>query len=196
MSKNTGKPIVLEDLPILSIRNIRMVFTLNTLRVQEAIVQIKKKNIFDGTSYAVGEFKIIMSGESEGPQLNIIYDYRDENVNYTVQMCSVPSNLRIGVVYYFICPATGKKCKKLYLYQKYFVSRMAIPGVLYRIQTESKHMRQALIVDRKISKCLQMALSQQKPYFKPTYAGFDTKYRQKVQRACMLLKQYQDTRIN
>jgi len=51
------------------------------------------------------------------------------------------SNLGKGLVWFFICPATRKRCRKLYGINDRFLSRHAFPSAMYRSQAESKRDR-------------------------------------------------------
>ena len=57
------------------------------------------------------------------------------------QLTSIPSNLGKGVVWYFICPFTWKRCRKLYLLDERFMHRSALPSEMYECQTQSKKWR-------------------------------------------------------
>jgi hypothetical protein len=64
-----------------------------------------------------------------------------EQVNQTVQIVRVRSNLGKGYNWYFICGRTGKRCKHLYsAYNcKYYFSKHAYNGQLYHyLQTVTK----------------------------------------------------------
>ena len=73
--------------------------------------------------------------------IQIDYSIRDKPISYHVRLTSLPSNLRKGRVWYFICPTTGKRCRTLYGIGHYFLSRHACPDAMYRSQTESKSER-------------------------------------------------------
>lgn len=67
------------------------------------------------------------------------YTYnKEEEISYKVKLVSVPSNLGKGKVWYFLCPITGERCKKLYGVGKYFLHRKAYPKAMYECQTYSK----------------------------------------------------------
>lgn len=57
-----------------------------------------------------------------------------------IKLVAIPSNLHNGNTYFFICPITQKKCRKLYLYGNRFVSRYAIPN-LYEKCNRSRYVR-------------------------------------------------------
>ncbi len=87
----------------------------------------------------------------------------------------MPSNLGKGLIWYFLCPQTNKRCRKLYLIGGYFLHRTAFKGCMYKTQTKSKECRQldkTLGVYFRIDN-LYSQLSQK--HFKKTYAGKPTK---------------------
>jgi|CXWL01.1.fsa_nt_gi hypothetical protein len=61
-------------------------------------------------------------------------------VNYRVQLERIPAHFG-GYNWYFICPATGKRCRTLYGIGGLFLSRFAYPSAMYSTQTESKRYR-------------------------------------------------------
>ena len=66
------------------------------------------------------------------------YRYNNEPRNYRVPLIAVPSNLGIGQVLFFVCPATGRHCRKLHQVGGWFLHRTAFKGCLYQKQTYSK----------------------------------------------------------
>lgn len=56
----------------------------------------------------------------------------------TIQLEKRRSNLGRGDVWYFICPVSGRLCRKLYGFNGRFLSRHAFPEAMYRSQTEPK----------------------------------------------------------
>lgn len=79
---------------------------------------------------------------TEEPYIQLSYNSNDEPVKYKVYLTSVPSNLGIGKLWYFICPHTCKRCRKLYGAGKYFLHREAYPNAMYESQTLSKYGRE------------------------------------------------------
>ncbi|MEO8650146.1 MAG: hypothetical protein ABI539_13355 [Acidobacteriota bacterium] len=68
-------------------------------------------------------------------------DTSARSIEYCVKLESRISNLGKGLVWYFICPATGMRCRTLYGIGDYFLSRAAYPTAMYSGQTESKRYR-------------------------------------------------------
>lgn len=90
----------------------------------------------------IGCISIQVNTQSERPYLELDYRCNEAPINYKVQLVSAPANLGKGVVWYFICPRTGKRCRKLYLADTYFLHREAFGGCMYEKQTRSKKWRQ------------------------------------------------------
>jgi len=78
------------------------------------------------------------------PFLEFNYSYNDTPVHYQVALETIPSNLGKGVVWFFICPRTGTRCRKLHLVGGYFYHRSAFKGCLYEKQKHSHKTRNLL----------------------------------------------------
>jgi len=108
---------------------------------------------------------------------HIIFDYscNGEPKKYKVNLVSKVSNLGKGVIWFFVCPSTGKLCRKLYLNSGYFLHRTAFSSLMYSKQIESKKYRDldkvfgAYFVRDEVYKELY------KKYFKTHYKGKPTK---------------------
>ncbi len=76
-------------------------------------------------------------------QTHIIFAYTANGtpIKYKVDLINLPSNLGKGKVWYFVCPSTGKHCRKLYLRNGYFLHRTAHENLMYECQLESKRNR-------------------------------------------------------
>ena len=117
---------------------------------------------------------------SNGLEAHFIYKVNDENREYIIPIVSVPSNLSKGIVYYFLCPRSGKKCRKLFLYNGWFMHREAIPNGMYWSQTHSKRWREIgklFAMDAKRERAYE---AMYKPYYKKTYNGKITKKHQRT----------------
>jgi hypothetical protein len=74
--------------------------------------------------------------------IRLYYTYGGtENIDYKVKLVTVPSNIGNGEIIYFLCPHTGKRCRKLYCIGKEFLHRTAYKGVMYESQILSKDAR-------------------------------------------------------
>lgn len=122
-----------------------------------------------------GSISIKVNTHSEQPYIELDYEYRDEPRNYKVSLVSMPSNIGNGLIWYFLCPQTNKRCRKLYSIGGYFLHREAFNGCMYETQTQSKKYRQ---LDKTLgvyfrTDDLYSQLYQK--HFKKTYAGKPTK---------------------
>lgn len=122
-----------------------------------------------------GSISIQVNTHSEQPYIVLDYKYRNEPRNSKVYLTSTPSNLNRGKIWYFICPQTNKRCRKLYSIGGYFLHREAFKGCMYETQTQSKKYRQ---LDKTIGayfKSDKLYSELYKKNFKKTYAGKPTK---------------------
>lgn len=99
------------------------------------------------------------------------WDYEGEHRKVTVSLCSEPSNLGKGQVWYFLCPYTGRKCRTLFLNGKVIASRYAFCHV-YSYQNESR-------INRLLSSFGKND-SPERKYGKKTYKGKVPPYGKRV----------------
>jgi len=122
-----------------------------------------------------GSISIQVNTQSEHPFIELDYQYKDEPRKYKVYLTSTPSNLNRGEIWYFICPQTNKRCRKLYSIGGYFLHREAFNGCMYETQTQSKKYRQ---MDKTLGayfKTDKLYSELYKKHFKKAYAGKPTK---------------------
>lgn len=88
--------------------------------------------------------KITVSSLINGnPCIVLSYNYNNEAKEYRVQLEAKNSNLGTGMHWYFICPVTKGRCRKLYLVNDLFLHRDAFKNIAcYKSQTESKPWRE------------------------------------------------------
>ena len=107
----------------------------------------------------------------------IIFDYKcnGEPKRYKVHIISKASNLGKGNILFFVCPSTGKLCRKLYLHNGYFLHRTAFSNLMYSKQIESKKFRD---LGKVFGACFipdEVYSELYKKYFKSHYNGKPTK---------------------
>lgn len=122
-----------------------------------------------------GSISIRVNMESDTPFVDLDYRFNDKPRQYRVFLQSAPSNLGKGEMWFFECPETGKRCRKLYSVDGYFRHREAFRGCLYGSQTRSKKWRDmerlyGAYFDRE-----RLYEQLYKKHFKKTYAGKPTK---------------------
>ena len=112
--------------------------------------------------------------------ITLDYTQDGESINYNINIISIPSNLGKGRILYFVCPNTGKRCRKLYHNSKYFLHREAFNYLYYEKQIESKKTRELhSIFDRAFLKD-EVYEEQYKKHFKTHYNGKITKRYKKI----------------
>lgn len=116
------------------------------------ISDLKKWGYFEPNHYKSGVLSWSRNGEvhskisiaismGDSPYMELDYTCNDEPRKYKVYFETVPSNLGKGEIYYFLCPFTKLRCRKLYLIGGYFCHRSKAPNGLYDTQVRSKHYR-------------------------------------------------------
>lgn len=121
-----------------------------------------------------GRINIIVNNTNQNPYIELDYFYNKIPRNYRVNLVSIPSNIGVGKVWYFLCPFTSKRCRILYCMNGYFYHRKAFTGCLYESQTHSKKARSQLkLFEQYYNDHLYEELY--KKHFKKTYAGKPTK---------------------
>lgn len=122
-----------------------------------------------------GSISIQVNTHSDQPYIELAYKYRDEPRKYKVYLTSTHSNLNKGEIWYFICPHTKKRCRKLYSIGGYFLHREAFNGCMYETQTQSKKYRQLNKTLGAYFKSDNLYSELYKKNFKKSYAGKPTK---------------------
>lgn len=122
-----------------------------------------------------GSISISVNTHNEQLYVELDYKYKDEPRKYKVYLVSIPSNLIKGKIWYFICPQTKKRCRKLYSIGGYFLHREAFNGCMYESQTQSKNYRQLDKTLGAFFKSDNLYSELYKKHFKKWYAGKPTK---------------------
>ena len=138
--------------------------------------QIKSGSItWSRNGRQTGSISIKVNTKSKQPYIELNYKHKDEPRKYKVFLTSTRSNLDLGEIWYFVCPQTKKRCRKLYLIDGYFLHREAFSGCMYETQTRSKKCRQMDKTLRAYFKSDNLYSELYKKNFKKTYAGKPTK---------------------
>ncbi len=148
---------------------------------QVTITGLRKLGYLRPNSIVRGSYSWTRGGEPSGwitvtskiPEryIELDYNYGDKPIKYLVKFESIPAHLG-GNNWYFICPATEKRCRTLYLIGEMFLSRFAYPSAMYSNQTESKSSREIF----KAFRCLDLQQEYlRKRHARTTYKGKLTK---------------------
>jgi hypothetical protein len=124
---------------------------------------------------------ILVNINQDGNYIDLDYMANGDPIKYRISLTSLPSNLGNGIVWYFVCPETGKRCRKLYLIGTRFLHREAFEGGMYSGQTQSKRWRHfdALI------RFLNADEPFNRKYAKKYYKGRPTKSYLRLLRRCV-----------
>lgn len=139
-----------------------------------------------------GSVSISVDMDTE-PFMQLSYKSNGEPVDYKVKLVSVPSNLGKGQVWYFLCPHTGKLCRKLFAVGKFFLHRKAFPNAMYEKQTYSSKNRQLCKVFEKAFSSERVYEQLMSKYFKTHYAGKPTKRYLKLMKQLEYSRQFNQT---
>jgi hypothetical protein len=122
-----------------------------------------------------GEITFRVDTRFEPYQMTLEYNFKKELRCYSVSIAKLPSNLGKGEVLFFVCPKTGRLCRKLFSIGGYFYHRNAFKGAMYESQTQSKKMR--FFEKRFGALCDKDQIYKQvfKKHLKKTYRGKPTK---------------------
>lgn len=169
MPKNYTFPTLYDEALQISITKLKEWNYLNSNQILSGTITWSRNE------YKRGAITITVNTKAEQPFIDLDYNYKDEPKKYRINLVRVSSNLGNGFIWYFLCPRTNKRCRKMYSINGYFVHREAFKGCMYEIQTYSK-------MNREINKTLRAHFRLDKLYselykkhFKKTYAGKPTK---------------------
>lgn len=164
MGRHSTYPILLDELKSISISNLKALGFLKR--------GFRKGNLnwtWQGEPTGDVNFGMLLVPDERHGYLELSYTYQKEyKFHYKVSLIAVPTNLGIGLRWYFICPRTGKRCTKLFLANGYFQHRTGIPGAMYDCQTRSHFARL-------LDKVWNHEGTLERPYMKTHYRGMPTK---------------------
>jgi hypothetical protein len=121
-------------------------------------------------------YSITLHITTKPPQPHICFSctINGKAVNYVVNLTAAPMRISNCCLWYFVCPVSGTRCRKLYLVDGYFMHRNAINGAYYQ-QTLTSSIRSAVTHVSKLAAVGKMMDSVNAPYFRKTYANKPTR---------------------
>ena len=161
-----------------------------------SITGLKKWGSFEPNTRSDGQYSLengagsvnIFLSMGEIPYIELTYLYHGRSTRDAVKLVSVPSNLGLGKVWYFQCPITGKRCRKLYSVGDRF-GHLSLMNGMYENQTYSKKYRELWANYGWIPEIEKLKDQTKEPGFKKTYKGKTTK------RYARILKQIKQIEI-
>ncbi|WP_010181223.1 hypothetical protein [Aquimarina agarilytica] len=170
MPKLTKHPLIFDNCLIINITDLKKWNYLKSNQHKSGIISWEVNGI------NLAKVKIAVNISSTiSPEVTISYLSKENTISYDIKLVSVPSNLGKGSIYYFLCPFTLKRCRKLYLVNDYFIHRSAVPNGMYSSQIKSKkwrHIEKIYGPNFNINKCKELLYSK---YFKKYYNDRPTK---------------------
>lgn len=171
MSKHPTFPFILDRAQTLSIGRLNAWGVLTPGQSRSGVIYWGEA---DDRQASVGYFASV-SREAGQAYIHFRYAYDGEQIQWRVPLVCVPANIGKGLVWFFRCPITGKRCKKLHLVNGRFVHRSAIRGAMYKRQTESKKWRSVSRLFDLHDLRAGVWDEIHKPYFKAEYRGKETR---------------------
>jgi hypothetical protein len=164
MPKPSTLPTLYNDCKVVSISDLKRWGYLKPNQFNSGIITWSRNG------NKTGSISISVYTYLESPFIELNYQCNNEQIKYQVELETLPSNLGKGVVWFFICPRTGSRCRKLHLVNTYFYHRSAFKGCLYEKQTYSHK-------TRNLYKFFEVMFPKDKTdkQVRPFYAGKPTK---------------------
>lgn len=171
MPKTPSFPTCLDEVNQISISSLK---SLGYLRPDEVV-----SGSFGWTRNGKSLGSIAVEVSLPDSYIELEYGFNGKPISYRVMLESIPAHFG-GNNWYFICPVTGKRCRKLYGIGEYFLSRFAFPSAMYTKQTKSKGSRDILRLFELVKTSSEFL---SKPYVRTMYKGKLTKrYRRLLER--------------
>jgi len=165
MAKYPTNPVLFDNCKIVSIASLKRWGYLKQNQIGSGVIS------WNQGGENAGSVSIQVNTQSPQPYIEFDYKCNGTPIKYKVNLVSKPSNIGDGNFYLFVCPITGKHCRKLYLVDKYFYSRWAFRGCMYEKQTHSHKARQFT----KTFELLTISDKLRAKHFRESYSGKPTK---------------------
>lgn len=169
MGRLSTLPPLYDFCKTISISDLKRWKYLNPNQLQKGIVT------FSNNGNKTGSIGIEVCTNLDSPYLEFDYKCNNEVINYRVRLVYSPSNLGKGVVWFFICPRSGMRCRKLYLIDGYFYHRSGHSEGTYQTQTLGTKDKFLVRQFDKMTKADKAKSKLQSKHFRKYYKGKPTK---------------------
>lgn len=169
MSRFPTFPTLYDEVPQISTTDLKRWGFLEPKQFNRSIIT------WNSNENITSKISIHVNTVDDQPYIELNYKYDGMPYKYTIKLVSIPSNLGKGLIWYFLCPNTLKRCRKLYSVGEYFLHREAFLNCMYECQTNSKQWRN---LKRSLEACYKLDNLYKelyKKYSKIEYAGKPTK---------------------
>lgn len=169
MGRYANYPTTVEDCLYLSIKKLKEWDYLTNKGTKSGTISWSR----NGTPHS--KIGIVITKNDFETFMILDYSVNGEPKKYKIEIISKPSNLGKGEVLFFVCPNTGKLCRKLLLRNGCFLHREAFNGLMYSKQLESKKNRDMFKIFDACYLSDEVYEERYKKYFKTHYNGKETK---------------------
>lgn len=171
MARPTSNPVIINDLIKFSTSDLRILNSLaNDKSFSKELVWKSKNN--SNKREIIASVLIQISDDSH---FELSYQYMDINHSYIVEIEKLASNIRRGEVFFFKCPHCNRRCRKLFLFQGYFICRYSIHNSFYESQVCSKQSRETNKLINSIKNYNNAISDLGNENYRYTYNGITTK---------------------
>jgi hypothetical protein len=136
----------------------------------EAHCTISLQNVEDGPT----DIRIYINTKQATPSMDLSYFSNGQQIKEKIKLVHEPFRLNDGILWYFVCPRIGIRCRKLYFSQGYFTHRKAVKGI-YTGQLVSGASKDLVKQARSVSTLGEILGKLNTPCFRKSYAGKHTK---------------------
>jgi len=135
MPKFPTFPTLYEDVLQISVTKLKKWGYLEKPQIKSGVITWSR----NGEEFA--SISVVVNTLNEKPYIQLDYRFNGEPRKYKVYFDTDVSNIGNGEIWYFVCPQTNKRCRKLYQIQGYFFHREAFKSCYYEKQIQSKYAR-------------------------------------------------------
>lgn len=169
MGRHSDIPTLYDFCKQLSVSDLKKWNYLMPNQLSEGVIR------FTSFNYETLEVSIKVCTDIENPFIKLKYSISGTELNYRVYFEFVPSNLGTGNIWYFSCPRSNTRCRKLYLINGYFQHRTAYDKGYYQTQTLGTKDKYLIRQFDKLQKSNKAKRQLHSKYFKRYYKGKPTK---------------------
>lgn len=170
-------PEVIESLPCFTVGDLKAHGFFNKAEsYREMPITIRSKD------QIAASLQLAVNTEKGNCYIKLEYHLNHEHLDYRIPLVQVQNNLgsRFSSHWYFLCPLVNKRCRKLYLGEKYFSHVRGIENGFYMQQTLSRSSRPAYQLMKRLNKATKVLEIQNQKKFTRSYAGVKTKKQHQV----------------
>ena len=137
--------------------------------------RIQGKIIYTPFNSELLEISIEVNPNTENPFIELDYSIHGTKLNYRIYFEFMRSNLGNGKIWFFRCPFSNARCRKLYLIRGYFQNRTEHSKSFYQTQTVGTKDKYLIRQFDRLQKANKAEETIKRKYFKRFYNGKPTK---------------------